>query len=342
MAASMGDPRASWLETPRIYVENRRERDRAYDVTETLVREALAAETQGRVEPASITVAFSDERDADAWRKADILIAGRLDTTAIAAMQGLRLIQCTSAGIEGYLPLDWLPAGVDLYNASGAHAEKIAGFGAMAVLMLHEHVPFRVSAQSRREWLRTLRPATAGRQVLIYGAGALGQAVAGGLAPFGFTVKGIGRHPDGPRPGLAEIHGPDRLEDLLPETGILVLSCPLTAETRGRFGRRELSLLPQGAAVLNIARSAVMDYDALADLLEAGHLSGAILDVFEREPLPADARWWQVPNLMVFPHVSADDPTNYARACVRILADNLAAMLAGRPTRNRVDPVLGY
>lgn len=342
MAASMDDMRSSWLEAPRIYVENRRERDRAYDVTEKMVREALATETEGRVEAVSITVAFSDEHDADAWRQADILIAGRLDTMAIPAMQRLRLIQCTSAGIEGYLPLNWLPAGAELFNASGVHAEKIAGFGAMAVLMLHEHVPLRVSAQSRREWLRTLRPATGGRQVLIYGAGALGQAVAGALAPFGFTVRGIGRHPDGPRPGFIEIHGPHRLEDLLPETDILVLSSPLTAETRGRFGRRELSLLPRGAGVLNIARAAVMDYDALADLLEAGHLSGAILDVFDREPLPPDARWWKVPNLMVFPHVSADDPTNYARGCVRILARNLDAMLAGRPTLNRVDPARGY
>lgn len=342
MAASASDLSDDWLRAPRIYVENARERDPAYHATGAMLREIIAAETGGRVKPAEVTVAFADERDIAAWERAHILFAGRLDTRAIPRMRDLRLLQCTSAGVESYVPLDWLPDGVELYNASGVHAEKIAGFGAMAVLMLHEHVPLRTGAQARHEWLRTLRPAPRGARVTVFGAGALGQAVACALAPFGFAVTGIGRHPDGPRPGFQRLYGPDMLESLLPETDILVLAAPLTEETRKRIGRCELLLLPKGAGVLNIARAAIMDYDALADLLEAGHLAGAILDVFDREPLPADARWWDTPNLMVFPHVSADDPTNYQRGCMTILGGNLAALMDGRPTRNRVDTALGY
>lgn len=331
-----------WWAAPRIYVENRRGRDPAYDVTDALVRDALSRASDGRVLPQWVKIVYDDERDMRAWAQADILVAGRLDTAAIAQMKNLRMIQCTSAGIEGYLPLDWMPRGVELFNASGAHAEKVSAFGAMAVMMLHERVPARIAAQCRHEWDRTLRPAARGQRVLIYGAGALGKAVARSLEPLGFHVTGVARRPAGPRPGFAAIAGPEDLSALLPETDILVVSAPLTDETRGRFGDTELRSLPRGAAVLNIARAGLMDYAALARLLEDGHLSGAVLDVFETEPLPSDAPWWSVPHLMVFPHVSADDPNSYASACVFILAENLAAMLQGEPLRNRVDPVLGY
>ncbi|AJE47533.1 D-isomer specific 2-hydroxyacid dehydrogenase [Celeribacter indicus] len=323
-------------------MENRRDRDPAYGMTETLLRTALSRASAGRVTPLWVKVACDDARDAAAWAQADILVAGRLDTAAVAQMKNLKMIQCTSAGVEGYLPLDWMPPGVELFNASGAHAAKVSAFGAMAVMMLHERVPARIAAQNRRRWDRTLRPAPRGQHVLIYGAGALGGAVAEALASLGFHVTGVARRPTGPRPGFAEIAGPDDLMRLLPTADILVVSAPLTDETRGRFGLAELRSLPPGAGVLNIARAGLMDYTALADLLEEGHLSGAILDVFETEPLPPDARWWTVPNLMVFPHVSADDPTSYASACASILADNLAAMLRGAPLRNHVDPRLGY
>lgn len=331
-----------WAAAPRIYVENKRGRDPAYDLTEPLLRAAFAEVAGPRLAPARITVRHDDARDADAWAAAEVLVAGRLDTGAIPAMAGLRLIQTTSAGIEGYMPLDWLPQGVALCNASGVHAEKVAEFGAMAVLMLHDRVPARVAAQARRRWERTLQPASRGRRVLIHGAGALGGAVARGLAGFGFELHGIGRHDSGPRPGFAHVHGPEALDGLLPGTDILVLSAPLTDETRGLFDRRRLGLLPKGAGLLNIARAAILDHDALSDMLREGHLSGAILDVFETEPLPEDSPLWAVPNLMVFPHVSADDPTSYARGCALLLARNLTALLEGRPMPSRVDPALGY
>src|SRR5690606_33682026 len=131
-----------------------------------------------RLDAARITVRHHDERDPDAWAEAHVLMAGRLDLGAIPAMAGLRLIQITSAGIEGYTPLTWLPPGVALCNASGVHAAKVAEFGAMAVLMLHDRVPARVAAQAARQWARTLQPASRGKRVLVHGAGALGGAVA--------------------------------------------------------------------------------------------------------------------------------------------------------------------
>jgi len=333
---------SDWILRPRIYVENQRARDRAYDVTEAMVREALERASHGRIAPENLCVAMADARDEDAWSKAHVLIAGRLETARIRDMRSLRLVQCTSAGVENYLPLHWLPDGVSLCNASGVHAAKVAQFGAMACLMLHEGVPERVTAQKERAWRRDLRPTANGVRVLVYGAGALGGAVARALQPYGFRVSGVARHPGESRPGFSHICGPDELMSVLGETDILVVSCPLTTETRGSIGRAQLEALPKGARILNIGRAAVMDYDALVDLLESGHLGGAILDVFDQEPLPSSSRLWDVRNLMVFPHVSADDPTTYAAGCVEILAENMVALLEGRRLRNRVDPLLGY
>jgi phosphoglycerate dehydrogenase-like enzyme len=103
-----------------------------------------------------------------------------------------------------------------------------------------------------------------------------------------------------------------------------------------------LAALPPGAGILNIARGGVIDHAALAVSLENGHLSGAILDVFEKEPLPADSFLWDVPNLMIFPHVSADSPDGYVDRCLAILAENLGRAKAGEPLRNAVDRQLGY
>jgi phosphoglycerate dehydrogenase-like enzyme len=108
------------------------------------------------------------------------------------------------------------------------------------------------------------------------------------------------------------------------------------------MGTSEFEALPKGASLLNIARAGVIDHAALALSLESGHLGGAILDVFDKEPLPADSPLWDVPNLMVFPHVSADAPDGYVDRCLAILADNLARAKSGRPLQNIVDPQLGY
>ena len=327
-----------WMSTPRIYVENVRGRDPAYEVG----AEAVLKSLQSVCQPVELTCRFSDERDLAAFRRADILIAGRLDTAMIAAeAANLKLIQCTSAGVESYTPFDWLRPALILTNASGVHADKVGEFGLMATLMLHERVPMIAANQRIHVWERQLRGLAAGRRVLIYGVGALGGAVAGRLHAAGFHVTGVRRNGN-PHAAVERMITPDRFHEELPLTDILILACPLTPETRGLMGARQFAALPKGAGLLNIARAAVVDHAALALSLTSGHLSGAILDVFEKEPLPADAPQWDVPNLMVFPHVSADAPDGYVDRCLAILAENLERARSGRPLRNRVDPQLGY
>ncbi|WP_051357259.1 D-2-hydroxyacid dehydrogenase [Azorhizobium doebereinerae] len=328
----------AWIRAPRIYVENARGRDPAYEVT----AEAVLGSLRSLCAPAELTCRFSDERDLPAFRRADILIAGRLDTALIASeARELKLIQCTSAGVEAYAPFDWLPPTLTLTNASGVHAAKVGEFGLMACLMLHEGVPEIASSQRRHAWNRRLRGVAAGRRVLIHGVGALGGAVAERLHGAGFRVTGV-RRSGKPHAAIERMTTPAQFHDELPLADIIVLACPLTPETRGLVGARELAALPKGSGLLNIARAGVIDHAALTSSLDSGHLSGAILDVFEQEPLPAGSPLWDVPNLMVFPHVSADAPDGYVDRCLAILADNLARAKAGQPLHNTVDPQLGY
>jgi phosphoglycerate dehydrogenase-like enzyme len=130
--------------------------------------------------------------------------------------------------------------------------------------------------------------------------------------------------------------GPDELEKILPLADIVLVSVPLTAETRQLIGKRELDLMKREAGLINMARARVVDYDALADKLARGELSGAILDVFDPEPLPADSPLWATPNLVLTPHVSSDDASQYIPRTLDLVFANVARVLAGRPLKNRV------
>jgi len=129
---------------------------------------------------------------------------------------------------------------------------------------------------------------------------------------------------------------------VLPQTDFLVLACPLTQATRNLMDRRRLGLLPAGAGLVNIGRGGLLDQDALCDLLQHDALSGAVLDVFTPEPIPAGHRLWTTPNLIISPHTSADDPATYNPRSLDIFLDNLRAWRDGRPLPNRLDIVRGY
>ena len=111
-----------------------------------------------------------------------------------------------------------------------------------------------------------------------------------------------------PHPDCDEVITAHELDRVLPTTDYLVLACPLTPATQGMLDRRRLGLLPRGAGVVNIGRGALLDQDALCDLLDSGHLSGAVLDVFTPEPLPEGHRMWTTPNVIISPHTSVDEP----------------------------------
>ena len=135
----------------------------------------------------------------------------------------------------------------------------------------------------------------------------------------------------------------DRLDEILPETDLLAMSLPSTAETKDILSRGRISLLPEGAYVINVGRGSAVDEAALADSLESGHLAGAALDVFQTEPLPADSPLWKTRNLLVTPHVSGIMMLPYTRdRNVDLFLEDLHNYMEGKPLRGLVDRKLGY
>ena len=180
-----------------------------------------------------------------------------------------------------------------------------------------------------------------GAPATIVGLGTLGGAVARHAARFGMNVTGVRANP-APHPDCARVIGTDGLDDALASTRFLVLACPLTAATRGLIDRRRLGLLPPGAGVVNIGRGELIDQDALCDALDGGLLSGAVLDVFDPEPIPPGHRLWTTPNLVISPHTAADDPATYNPISLDLFLTNLRAWRDGTPLPNRFDIARGY
>jgi glyoxylate/hydroxypyruvate reductase len=253
----------------------------------------------------------------------------------------LQLLFVTNAGLDRLAPFDWLPPGVILLNNRGAHAVKSGEFGIMAVLMLANRVPEMVTFQRAGRWQKIWGAVVTGQSITIIGLGVLGSGVARHATAFGMTVTGVRATP-APHPHCARVIGVERLDAALQGTRFLVLACPLTAATRGLIDRRRLALLPEGAGVVNIGRGELIDQDALCDRLDAGRLCGAVLDVFDPEPIPPGHRLWHTPNLIISPHTSADDPATYNPISLDLFFKNLQAWRDGQPLPNRFDVVRGY
>jgi phosphoglycerate dehydrogenase-like enzyme len=179
--------------------------------------------------------------------------------------------------------------------------------------------------------------------VLIVGTGGIGQATATRLAAFGATCIGVRRRPElGAPPGFTAVVGPDALDTELPKADVLILAAPLTSETSQLMPRERLARLPRGAIVVNVARGALMDEEAVADLLEDGWLRGAVLDVFTEEPLPVTSRLWPLRSALVVPHVSPVSPGRFWPRQLDLFLDNWRRYSEGQSLRNLVDKHAGY
>jgi phosphoglycerate dehydrogenase-like enzyme len=273
-------------------------------------------------------------------REAEVLIAAHVDGRDLATRAPkLRWIQSTSAGVEKLAPV--LPEEVALTNASGVHVPKGGEYGLTALLMLNHGVPHFVTRQRERVWDQLFTTPIAGRTVVIVGVGRIGGEVARLARRMGLRVLGV-RRSGRPHRWVDRMYTMKGLRTALRRADFVVVGAPLTPETRGLIGAKELDCLPRGAGLVNLSRGAVIDNDALAAKLWARELSGAVLDVFPEEPLPPESPLWSTPNVILSPHCAVDDGRVYVDRCLDIFFDNLRRYLTGRPLRNVVDRHLGY
>ncbi len=323
----------------RIHVVNNANSAPVYHVTEEKFR-AAAKRHPGVAKGIVLTFGTEpEERDAN-LAEAEILLAGGFNMTGLAARAPrLKWVQSTSAGVEKVVP--HIPPGVVLTNASGVHGPKGGEYAMTALLMLNHRVPHFVTNKPLARWDQAFATPIAGKTVLMVGVGAIGSAAAKLAKRFGMRVLGLGRtaRPD----RLYErVYAPKDLHKLLPKVDFVLVTAQLTPATRGMIGKTELDLLPRHAGIVNLGRGPVIDNDALAEKLTKGELSGAVLDVYPEEPLPASSPLWRAPNLVMSPHCAVDDASAYAARALDLFLDNLGRYRAGRKLLNVVDPALGY
>ncbi len=259
----------------------------------------------------------------------------------------LRWFQTASAGVDRLLDSGLLAKfaerGIVVTNASGLHATPIGEYILAAMLMFAKGAHRFIRAQDRHEWIRFMPSRLRDKTVGIVGMGAIGGEAARLARAFGCRVLGVRRsatdrseNGDG-----VTLLPPAELPSLLRESDYVVLAVPLTPETRHLVGEAELRAMKPTACLVNIARGSVVDEAALVRALKEGWIAGAVLDVFEQEPLPPESELWALENVIVSPHISGG-MEGYNQGAVEILTDNLRRYLAGQPLRNVVDPDLGY
>lgn len=242
----------------------------------------------------------------------------------IASMPQLRIVQTLNAGYDDVLP--YLPAGATLCNGRGLHDASTAEHALGMILAAQRNLATWVRNQDRHDWQQKHTDSLADCRVLIVGYGSIGQALGTRLAACEATVVPIAsRARDG-------VHGISELPALLPGADIVVLILPLTESTEKIFGANELKLLRDNALLVNVGRGRLVDTDAL--IAEDGRIRAA-LDVTDPEPLPADHSLWNLPGVLITPHVGGGSATFYPRAR-RFLTEQLRRIGTGEPVQNVV------
>jgi phosphoglycerate dehydrogenase-like enzyme len=281
---------------------------------------------------------------------ADAYVGFGMPRALFVAAKRLRWIHSAAAGVGSLLFPELAASHVVLTNSAGVHAVPMAEHVLGGLLFILRQFDVAVAQQRTRTWDRD--PFVGGEsrirelgecRALIIGAGGIGTEIARRLSALGVRCIGIRRRPERGIPeGFEAVFGIEALDSMLPSADILIVAAPATGATRGLVTAARLDHLPEGAIVVNVARGSLLDERALTERLRDGRVFGAVLDVFEREPLPSDSDLWSVPRLLLTPHVSATSPRGYWRRELELLTDNWARFATGRPMRNVVDKLAGY
>jgi phosphoglycerate dehydrogenase-like enzyme len=256
-------------------------------------------------------------------------------------------VQSSSAGVERYLAVPELRSSdrIVLTNMQAVHGPTIADHAFAMLLMLTRDLAYYVDPAQRGTWNRDgsgVQPiALEGRTLLVVGLGGIGSEVARRGKGFGMRVLAT-RRSDTPPPPYVDRQGrPDELLEMLPEADVVVLCVPLTDETHGMIGARELAAFKPGAYLVNVGRGKLVDTDALVAVLQDGRLAGACLDVTDPEPLPPEHLLWDMPNVVITPHMSGRSVLTRDR-WQALYVENLQRFGAGEPLLNVVDKQAGY
>ncbi|MFC4550870.1 MULTISPECIES: D-2-hydroxyacid dehydrogenase [Halorussus] len=291
-------------------------------------RSALRDEVFDLLSDVDLAVAATPSETDDHLPSTEVLLTTKFPAERIDDAPELRWVQALSAGVDGY-DLDALSnAGVALTSASGVHSQPIGEQVLAYALMFERNVQKGMNQQHRGVWEnyggKEFRDETVG----ILGLGEIGGRVAELAGAFGTEVIGTKRTPETAPDAVDEAFGPDGLYEVLSRADYVVVSCPLTDETRGLLGEEEFRTMRSSAVLINVARGEIVDEVALTEALQEGHIRGAALDVFEEEPLPPESPLWDLSNVVVTPHMAGSTPHYWTR-CADLFAENYERFVAG-------------
>jgi phosphoglycerate dehydrogenase-like enzyme len=266
------------------------------------------------------------------------------------AAERLRWVHSAAAGVRGALFAEMLASPVLLTNSAGIHAVPIAETVVGGILYLLRGLDMAVDQQRDGRWDKSRFVATdsvlrelGDCRVLILGTGGIGSEVARRVAAFGARCIGVRRRPERGAPlGFERVIGLQALDEELPAADVVVLAAPLTEETNAVLNEARIARLRRGAIVVNVARGALLDEDALAATVAADRIRGAVLDVFRDEPLAANSPLWQLRSVLITPHVSPVSPGRFWPRQLELFLENWRRYVDGRPLRNLVDKRAGY
>lgn len=295
------------------------------------------------------TANISDEL-RDAIQTAEVYFGWGVSAELVEAAPMLKWVHSASAGVGGALNPALRERGIVFTNGAGIYAESMADTVLAGVMHFVRGLDIAVRQQAEACWdpapwsdpsahIREVDALT----VVVIGTGGIGSAVGRRFSVLGARCLGVRRRPERGAPeGFETVVGFHEMETILPSGDVVIITAPLTAETRQFMDAGRLALLPDGAIVVNVSRGAVLDEAALLRELDSGRLRGAVLDVFATEPLPEADALWRHPRVLVTPHVSPVSPARQWNRTLQFFEQNWRSWVAGTPLDNIVDAEAGY
>jgi len=275
--------------------------------------------------------------------EAEVIYGIRLPKNVIARAPKLKWVQVMSAGVDRFLDDEFRQSSVIMTNVSGIHATPIGEIVLGIMLMFAKQAPWCFQLKQERQWKRFMPTVLRSKTVGIVGLGNIGREIARLAKAFGMRVIAIRRSAKRvARAKYVDILLPrEQLPRLLSESDFVVLSVPFTSETNKLIGEKEIRTMKPTAYLINIARGNIIDEEALIRALDEHWIAGAGLDVFATEPLPADSRLWEFPNVIFSPHI-AGGMEDYIIRATELFCENLRRYLNGKNLLNVIDKKKGY
>ena len=290
---------------------------------------------------------FLDEFEAAKKAAAEAEVIFASDAALLeGASDKLKWLCVTYAGVNHVLkPVLEDRSGILLTNSSGAYGVTIAEHILMVTLAMMRRLPEYGAVVAQRGWQRALPVRSIkGSRVTLLGTGDIGREAAKRIRAFGpKSIVGVNRRGKAPEGFFDAVYTVDRLDDVLPETDVLILSLPATPATAGLMDDQRLRLLPEDAYLVNVGRGSLIDQAALEAQLREGRFAGVALDVFTQEPVPPEATLWDAPRLLITPHVAGNMTLPYTvQRIVELFLEDFERYCDGQPLARDVARREGY